>query len=144
MPKLKGQDATIKLIIDGSVEVEADSFVSLEITTDGELIEDDYLGEVTKDYDHVFNGYKVNMTGHMRRKTWFEFDKKLSLAQKYQAGGLSQVDMMVILRFPETGEFTQMTFNNLKAGPRQVNFGGRTDRAEFSVELACKTRTDDL
>ena len=144
MPKLKGQDVTLKLIVDGSVEVEADSFVSLEITTDGELIEDEYLGDVTKDYDHVFHGYKVSIEGHMRTSAWLAFDKKLSQAQKYQTGGLVTVDLMVIVRYPETGGLNQMTFVNLKSGPRRVNFGSRTDRATFSVELGCNERTDDL
>lgn len=140
MPKLKGQDCTLKLIVDGSVVAEADSFVSLEETRDGELIEDEYLGEVTKDYDHVFHGYKLNITGHMRRADWLDFDDQLSLAMKYQPGGLTQVDLMQILRFPETGELRTTTYINLKAGPRRVNFGSRTDRAEFSIELACKEK----
>lgn len=140
MPKVKGQNCVLKLIVDGSVVQEADSFVSLEETRDGELIEDEYLGEVTKDYDELFHGYKLNITGHMRRADWLVFDDQLSQRMKYQSGGLTKVDLMQVITFPDTGEIRTTTYLDLKAGPRRVNYGSRSDRAEFSIELGCKEK----
>lgn len=143
MPQLKGQDTTIKFIVDGKVEAELGHIVSFNETIDRELLEDDFLGETATDYDHVNKGFKISFTAQEDTERHREIQNGITKAMRYLSGGIAKVDILRIVRFPRTGKIFKTTYLDVKFGPCTINTSSRTDRVTLEVECGCKERTPE-
>lgn len=141
MANLKGQDITLSIVVDGALKSElGNNIVSLEVNEDGELIEDEFLGDTASTFDHVFKGWRLTLTTQTRSTEWEDFCDAMRKAMQYQPGGAVQVDIIEARRYPDTGVIETMTYQNVKRAPVRRSAGSRTDRVTFEMELACRER----
>lgn len=135
MSNLKGQDITIKFLVDGKVQATLGHFLSFDETADIESIRDEYIGDTAETPDHVFKIFLLKFTAHMSDEQWENLEDKIIKAMRYLPGGVSSVNVLVVKKYPRTGKITKRTYINVKFGTITKSAGSRTDR--MTVDFEC-------
>ena len=133
--RLKGQEVSIKWLIDGNVDEEVDTIKDCEVTIDKELLEEKYLGETAKQYDSVYSGVKCSGTMHVRRAKILRIIAKDVQKARKRAGGFTQVDITVSLAMPD-GEIVTIIIESVEFGPWPISIGGSAEFVEVKWECS--------
>src|SRR5262245_45375144 len=75
--RIKGQEPTVIITRDGTVEAEITDIVSFEVADKLEIKEQGFLGETTNRHDYIFNGCKGNLEMQLHSQDWFLLKKAI-------------------------------------------------------------------
>jgi len=135
--RIKGQDVTIT-VVNNRVPV---SFIkdvrNFEMTPKFEKLEEQYLGDFSKQYDNIFHGVDFKMDLHLEQATAFDFVKAIKeAAQTRGSNTASSVNITASLVFPG-GQAKNVALNSCYFEDMPFSIGGRSEYVQFSLSGSC-------
>lgn len=124
--RLKGQDAVIDIIVDGKPDGNVGPWKSCEVTLLMEVLEEEFLGETTKQYDEIFDGCEITLEGNVLAQQYFRLVDKIVRRARYQTGGIVQLDIQQTFVF-SSGYVLPYKFKDVKFGNIPINVSARRD-----------------
>ncbi len=134
-PKLKGQEINCIVVVNGKQEDKVGPWLDLDVTLRKEVLEADYLGETTTDFDSVFRGCQLTMKGHLRGASWLKLIDGDIRKARYMAGAIIRVDLVAVIKFP--GLVLPWTFANLTFADHKITITDRKSFVEASLDAYC-------
>lgn len=130
--RAKGTDVTISILLDGVLQTRIDSVKSCEVEFMIDTLEEDYLGEDSSRYDHVYKGWSVDALMHCNSSDYLALlDASVGSARR-RNGAVIQVNMLVTCAFPN-GDLQTLILQDLKFGNLPFKAGGRKEFVEASL-----------
>lgn len=137
--RLKGQDTFIDIIADGKPDGNLGPWKSFEVTLLMEVLEEEFVGETTKQYDEIFDGCEFNMEGNILAQQYFRFVDKVVRRARYQTGGLVTCDIQTTFVF-NSGYVLPYKLKDVKFGNIPVNVSSRRDFVTTTLTGKCSNQ----
>jgi len=131
--RLKGQDVSLLLVVNGTVQDTITDIKSFEMTADLEIKDEGYLGEKTNRKDDVFNGISGRMELHYENADVFNLAQSIIERAKRREPG-TQINIKASLVFPG-GDTKRVIIPDAYFGNIPMNFGSRTDYGTVGLEF---------
>jgi hypothetical protein len=129
--RIRGQEVSVLLVVDGAPEAALTNVQNFEITLDLEKQEEAYLGETSNRYDEMYKGLSFKMDVHNSDPGLFDFfDAVKSRAQRQTPG--VQVNVKATLQYP-SGDRRRVIIQDVYFEPMGLSFGGRMEYGSTSV-----------
>lgn len=136
--RLKGIDCRIAFAGPDGGEDSLQKFKSFEIVFDGEIILEDYVGEVTPDPDDVSNGIKIKAEVHLNDPAIFDFIQRVENRRRRIAGaGPGKFSIVGRFEFPD-GQVRKVLVPDVYFGAFPISVRGRKDYVGTSIDGAAK------
>lgn len=133
--RLKGQEIFVSVIIDNKVDDKIGPFLDLDVTLRKEILEGQYLGETTVQFDSVFNGCVFTLKYHLRAAAILKLIDKDIKRARYQAGGALRFDMAAVMLLP--GVTVPYVFRDCHFGDHKLTVSDRKSFVEGALEGYC-------
>ena len=138
--RLKGQDVEIT-VLNGTKQDFVKDVRNFELTPKFEKLEEQYLGQYTKQYDNIFHGVDFKMDLHLEKSAAFDFVQSIKEAAQSRAGGTaSNVNITASLMFPG-GQAKKVSLNGCYFEDMPFSIGGRSEYVQFSLSGSCSDIT---
>lgn len=134
--RIKGQETTILVIIDGELRQRIDTIQSFDLEFEMDLLEEGYLGEVANRFDSIFNGVKVEMSGHMTSREMLDVADAIVGRAQNRTGGATRIDVSVTLKFAN-GDLPSVLLPDVFFETVPFNNGARDEYIEFTLSGKC-------
>lgn len=131
--RIKGQETIVSIIKDGDLQVRIDSITETTTTFMLELLEEEYLGDISSRYDSIFKGMKVSLSGHCTNKQFLELTDSIVRKAQRRAGGAVRIDIATTWVFPN-GDLVSVNLPDVHFGEVPVETGSRSGYVQFSLE----------
>jgi len=117
-----------------------ENILSAEVDMDISLLEEEYLGDSSKSYDDIFNGFKGKCDFHMSDETFVKFQMRVQdrAMRRDPAGGKFSVTMSHI--FP-SGKKVRLTYEDIFFGSLPTGFGSRREYVKGTINWGCSRCT---
>lgn len=133
--RIKGQDTSVQITVDGSIQTALTAIRSLSIEPQFDLSSEGYLGEGTNRRDEVFNGVSGSLELHLETAEAVRFIRTiLDRAQRRTPG--TQVNIRTSLRYPN-GNRQKVVLTDVYFSNMPLSFGSRTDYVTLSLSFEC-------
>ena len=131
---IKGQEVLLLLLAGTEVQQQFTHITDFSLTFQIELIEENYVGMTSAEFDEVFKGVHGDMTLQMWNKEVFTFvERVLSKAQRRTPG--ETFSFKAKFKFPGGGE-VRLLLPDIHFG--EIPFSGnRTQHSTMKVSFAC-------
>ena len=133
--RIKGQEAEIRLIVNGVVASTLTDIRSFEVTPKMEKLEEQYLGETTMRYDEIFNGVDFSMDLHLEDAAVFTFMNTVIDRARRRVPG-TKINIKARLNFAN-GQTPIVTLNDCFFDDIPLAFGSRSDYGQITVSGSC-------
>ena len=135
--RVKGQDVSIS-VLQGNIEQQFVKDVrNFELTPKFEKLEEQYLGQTTKQYDNIFHGVDFKMDLHLEQATAFDFVQSIKRAAQTRGSGTeSTVNIKATLLFPN-GVQKNVVLARCYFEDMPFSIGGRSEYVQFSLSGSC-------
>lgn len=131
--RIKGQEVSVLLIIDGTQADTITDIKSFEVTFMTEILTEGYLGETTNRKDEIFNGVSGRMELNFENQDIFAlFTSVIDRARRRTPGTV--INVKAALNFPN-GERPKIYINDVSFGPMPMNFGSRSDYGSVTLDF---------
>ena len=130
--RLKGQEVSIAITVDGSLQTQIDTIQSAEIEFEIDLLEEGYLGETSDRVDSVFKLIRVQITGHTNSQAYLELADAIAARAQRRAGGLVRIDVVGSFAFPN-GDFPSIVVADVYFENIPFTVGNRDEFQEFQL-----------
>jgi len=130
--RIKGQEVSIAITVDGALQTQIDTVQSAEIEFELDLMEEGYLGETSDRVDSVFKLIRVNVQGHTNSQSYLELADAIAGRAQNRAGGISQIDIIGSFAFPN-GEFPSIVITDVFFEGIPFDIGGRDEFVGFTL-----------
>jgi len=130
--RLKGQEVTLSIILDGAVQTTIDTIQSSEIEWEIELLEEGYLGETSNRVDSVFNLIRVMVEGHTNSQSYLELADAIASRARNRTGGALRIDIVGTFAFPN-GQLPSVVIHDVFFENIPFNIGARNEFVSFSL-----------
>lgn len=141
-PRLRGQEAELRLIRDGVPEATIVLISSMEETFKLEKKQDGFLGEVTDRYDHLFQGVDGKAEFQVNDNAWMPFQNAIKAqAQRKQPGVVINI---IRTDYYANGQTSIITYADCKFGPMPTSVAGRGEFVKVSLDFSCSDRDEQL
>jgi hypothetical protein len=134
--RVKGQETTLLVIIDGELRQRIDTIQNFDMEFELDLLEEGYIGEVANRFDSIFNGCKVEFTGHMTSREALDVADVIVGRAQRRTGGATRIDITVTLKF-DNGDLPSVLFSDVFFETVPFNTGGRDEYVEFTLSGKC-------
>jgi hypothetical protein len=135
--RIKGQDVTISVVNNGVPVSFIKDVRNFELTPKFEKLEEQYLGQTSKQYDNIFHGVDFKMDLHLEQSTAFDFVKAIKeAAQSRGSATASSVNITASLLFPG-GQAKDVVLNSCYFEDMPFSIGGRSEYVQFSLSGSC-------
>lgn len=132
--RIKGQEVSVIITRDGSLEAELTDVKSCDFTPQFEIKEEGYLGEKSKRYDEIYNGVKGSLELHIHSGDIFDFVQAVKDRAQRNAPDLV-FNIAGIFAFP-SGETRTLTVPDVKFGAVPISTNDRSDYTSVKLEYA--------
>lgn len=141
-PRLKGQEVEVRIFTNGVLESTITAIASFEETFKLEKKEDQFLGEVTNRYDHIFNGIDGRLEFQVNSADWMTFQNAI----KAQAQRKQPATVINLLRtdFYASGQVAIVTYADCKFGASPTSVAGRGEFVKVSLDFSCSDRDEQV
>lgn len=141
-PRLKGQEVEVRIFTNGVLESAITAIASFEETFKLEKKEDQFLGEVTNRYDHIFNGIDGRLEFQVNSADWMTFQNAI----KAQAQRKQPATVINLLRtdFYASGQVAIVTYADCKFGASPTSVAGRGEFVKVSLDFSCSDRDEQV
>jgi hypothetical protein len=121
------------IIVDGAPKRTISTVRSLELTTQLEILSEQYLGETTNRKDSIFRGMRGRIELHLENDDIFDLQQAVvDKARKRSAG--TKVNIKATLAFPN-GDRPRVLIPDCEFGELPLNFGSRSDYGLVTLEF---------
>jgi len=140
--RIKGQDVTVTLLQNNNVIGDLIRDVrNFELTPKFEKLEEQYLGQTSKQYDTIFNGVDFKMDLHLETSRALAFIKFVKDTAQARAGGTkSTINITASLNFPG-GDTKNVVLSECYLEDMPLTVGGRSEFVQFSISGSCQDIT---
>lgn len=140
MARLKGQETSITIIsATNGVEPSFNDVKSMELQFDREILDEEYLGQLTNKKDDIFKGVSGNVEFHEETSDIMPLIQRMNEVSKRRLPGES-IQIVTTLRFP-TGATYRIALTNCVFGNIPISIGSRKDFVSFKFEFAAEDGT---
>jgi hypothetical protein len=140
--RLKGQEVSIRVLLQGVVQSSIDSVGSFNDTMDLELKQDGFLGEPVNRFDEILNGYGGDFEIQVTTSSWVTLQQKIRDRATRVAPGL----VFNIVRtdlFP-SGDSLVITYVDVHWGQQPTSIGSRGDYVKIKASFGCSERDEQV
>ena len=130
--RIKGQEVTLSVSIDGQPQLTIDTIQSAEIEWEVELLEEGYLGETSNRVDSVFNLIRVMIEGHINNQSYLELADAIAARARNRTGSPIRFDIVGSFAFPN-GQFPSVVIPDVYFDAIPFNIGARNEFVSFSL-----------
>ena len=134
--RVKGQETTVLVIIDGELRQRIDTIQSFDLDFELDLLEEGYLGEVANRFDSIFNGCKVEMVGHMTSREMLDVADVIVGRAQHRTGGATRIAISVTLEF-DNGDLPSVLLSDVFFETVPFSNGSRDEYVEFTLSGKC-------
>jgi len=137
--RIRGQEVTMRVAVDGQIQ-EGSFFKASEftLTERGDLLEEDFLGEVESDLDYQHHGYDLAFTVQIQDRKVIDFLQTIT-AREAAHTAHPNITITVIYAFRERGETAAIhVLQEVFLRPTEISFGGRKEYVSAPFEGKCK------
>ncbi len=131
--RLKGQEVFVSVIIDNKVDDKIGPFLDLDITLRKEILEGQYLGETTVQFDDVFNGCTFTLKYHLRAAAILRLIDRDIRRARYQTGAALRFDMAAVMLIPGVVPVSYV-FRDVRFADHKLTFPDRKSYVEGTLE----------
>lgn len=136
---IKGQEVELLLLSGTDIEDSFTAITDFSLNFDIELIEENYLGMTSAEFDEVFKGVRGDVSMQLRSKKAIQFVYKIIDKAKRRTPG-QIFSFKAKMAFPN-GEFVRLHLPDIHFGAVPFNFANRTQHASMKVDFACSGAT---
>jgi len=139
--QLRGQEATIRVTVDGNALT--GSWLKVKdftVTPQTDIIKENYLGEYQPDGDRMHNGFDLSFSIDMRDREVMDFISR-SIQEEENQLGCPNVTINVIYAFRDGSDAVGETYFDVVMKVADQSFGGRTEYISYSIEAYAKRRS---
>jgi hypothetical protein len=133
--RIKGQEVSILITVDGEVQSEITDLQNFGITPQTELIQQGYLGETTDRYDEIFKGAKGDFEMHTHSQDFVTLEKAIIDRARRKTPDVV-FNIVATLAFPN-GDTPTITLPDVKWGPMANTVPNRADYLKIKMEFGC-------
>jgi len=130
--RIKGQESSVTVIIDGVSQETITSIRSHEFAFQLELLREGYLGETTDRKDSIFRGIRGRFEMHLESAGVFNFVQQAINKARRRTPGV-RINIKTTLNFPN-GQRVRVMIPNAEFGEIPFNTGSRSDYITVTVE----------
>lgn len=130
--RLKGQDVSLAIMQDGTLESEIDTIQSAEIEFELELLEEGYLGETSDRVDSVFKTMRIEVKGHVSSTAYLDLANGIVLRAQRRAGAAVRIDIVGTFVFPDGG-IRSIIIPDVHFEAIPLSIGGREEFVDFTL-----------
>ena len=131
--RIKGQDVSLALTVNGALKKSVTDIKDLEITSQLSILTEGYLGETSNRRDSIFNGVKGKITFHLEDPAILDVIREIVNAARSPVAG-TVVTITSVLNFP-SGPQRIVTIRNCFFGDIPLTFGGREQYGTSSLDF---------
>lgn len=132
--RIKGQEVEIAIVQNGSVINSLQHCKSINFTFNTRILEEEYLGQTSKEYDSVFDGVSGDADFHFTDAGPFATAVAiLDKAQRREPGTVFNIK--ATFNFP-SGRRARVVIRNVEFGPMPFETGSRSDFVNFKLSFA--------
>lgn len=133
--RIKGQEVSILLALDGQIQTAFQDVRSFEVSVQLEILSEGYLGETSKRRDDIYHGISGSMELHYERAEVFLFIQQLvDRARRRGAATGSRVIIKASLMMPN-GQRPRIVIENPAFGEIPLSFGSRSDFGSIKLSF---------
>ena len=99
--RIKGQEITVAIIQDGSLQTQINTIQSSEFDWEIELLEEGYLGETSNRVDSVLNLIRFQLVGHCNNQDYLLLADAIASRARRRVGGVVRIDITGTFQFPD-------------------------------------------
>lgn len=138
--RLRGDQCFVKLIQNNGVaEKTWKAVMSIDLTTNNSIQEEEFLGETAKRFDAIFDGFEFSCEAQMFGVEEQDFeDAIVAKNQRRGAAAAQRFDITVTTVYP-SGATTTRVLEDVEFGPIKTSIGSRSDFVKASFEGKCST-----
>lgn len=130
--RIKGQEVSLAILLDGTLQTEIDTIKSAEIEFELELMEEGYLGETSDRVDSIFKLMRVNLEADISTDTYFDLANAIVLRAQNRAGAATRIDLAGTFAFPN-GALKTIIIPDVYFDPIPINIGARNEFIGFTL-----------
>lgn len=139
--RIKGQEVFVELVIDGKPDAKCGPFKKFTATLLQDILEEEFLGATTKEYDEIFNGCQIEMEGQLYTERWLTFAQSVVRRARFQTGAVVTVDVQATLVF-SSGKTIPWKFRDVKFGEFPIDVPSRRDYVNIKLTGKCSDPPD--
>jgi len=137
--RLKGQEVSVLLTRDGTLEETLTNVQNFNLTAQFEVKSMGYLGEKTNRKDYIFNGGKFDLELHLHKQDYFKYF--VALIDKAQRNTPDVIfNITGVFSFPN-GETPTLLLADCVFGDTPLNVSARGDYVKVKLEGEVETIT---
>lgn len=136
--RIRGQEVTLRVAVDGQIQ-EGSFFKATDftLTERGDLMEEDFLGELESDLDYQHHGYDLSFTVQHQDRKVIDFLQTI-VAREANAQAHPTITITVIYAY-RTGDTPAIhVLQEVFLRPTEISFGGRKEYVSTPFEGKCK------
>jgi hypothetical protein len=131
---IKGQETRFTLTSPKGLEESVTKIKDASFSFDLEIITEQYLGEVSDQFDDIFRGVSVELTIDLSDPKVYDLvDQVIQRAQR-RIPASSKFSVMSVLNFP-SGQRRRVLFPDLKFAEIPTEFGARDEYGEVKLSM---------
>lgn len=135
--RLKGQETKLAFSAPDGPTTTLAKITDFEVNILGEILEENYVGEDSPDFDDIANGCEVRCTVHLNDPDVFEFFQKIEDRRRRIADAAGKFSAVAIFKFP-SGRTRKGIVNDLFFGDLPVKLGSRKAYATTTLQGKAK------
>ncbi len=140
MGRIRGQEVTIKVAVDGEPQKGTWAKVKdFTVTPRTEIVEEEYLGELLTDLDKIHNGFDLSFSVDMQDSALIDFLSQ-EISGDANQDALRSVTITVLYAFRDGSAPVGETYFDAVLKVADQSFGGRQEYVSYSIEGKAKRR----
>lgn len=136
--RLRGDQVTIRLVDNGGVQTDAwNAAGTANVTSNNSIIESEFLGETSKRFDAIFDGFSFDGEFEMFGTAEADLEEKINNKNaRIGADAARQFDITFTESYPNGRTVTRVLID-VEFGEIKSSYGGRSDYVKMSFEGKC-------
>jgi len=142
MSRARGQEVTVMLTRGGVLETEFTDVMNFNTEDMVETKEQGFLGQLSKQFDMIYNGSKFDFEMQVHSTDWWKFKEAvIAKAQRLQPDLVFNIS--ALLEF-DNGQSALVTFPDVAFGPLPQNVPAREDYVKVKLSGSCSLPLNQL
>lgn len=138
--RIKGQEVNIGVLVDGVPQTIVSDVRNFELTPKFTKLEEQYLGQPTKQYDELFDGVDFKMDLHFEDAGVIDFIQTVKARAQNQTPGVT-INITAKLNFPNSTIKPVIILQNCFFENMPIEFGSRSEYGQFTISGSCQNFT---
>lgn len=138
--RIKGQEVFLAVLVDGIQQTIVRDVRNFELTPKFTKLEEQYLGQTSKQYDELFDGVDFKMDLHFEDAGVITFIEAVKARAQNQTPGVT-ININAKLNFPNSSIKPVIILQNCFFENMPIEFGSRSEYGQFTLSGSCENFT---